>query len=294
MSPPDDPSFLHPIERQDGPSLLQSIQLPEAVARDIRVDVLRLDRLHPVVSGNKWFKLKYHLQAAAHSASRTIVTFGGAWSNHLVATSFAANQAGFKAIGIVRGEWPPVLSHSLTDAMQFGMTLEFISRQQYANKERTIVHERYPEAYIVPEGGGGELGIRGSTEILRTVDTGRYSHILCAIGTGTMYQGLARAAMQGQKVIGVPVLKGVEPVDSPWHAYHFGGYGRHPRVLLDFMNAFYQETGVPSDIVYTGKLFYSLRDGIQKDRFPRTSRLLVVHSGGLQGNRSLAEGTLTF
>lgn len=283
--------MLQPIEL---PEALQSIDLPEAVARDISIDILRLDRIHPVISGNKWFKLKYHLQAAAHFDSRTIITFGGAWSNHLVATAYAARQAGLRAIGVVRGERPPILSPTLGDAIQYGMMLEFISRQQYAKKESAFFHERYPEAYIVPEGGGGAPGIQGSEEILGFRDAARYTHILCAVGTGTMYQGLVRAARPGQIVIGVPVLKGVEPRDFPWTDYHFGGYGRHPQDLLDFMNEFYRETGVPSDIVYTGKLFFALRNGIGTDRIPRSSRLLVIHSGGLQGNRSLPIGKLQF
>jgi 1-aminocyclopropane-1-carboxylate deaminase/D-cysteine desulfhydrase-like pyridoxal-dependent ACC family enzyme len=274
--------------------LLQTITLPEAIVRDIHVDILRLDLLHPVVSGNKWFKLKYHLQTAALSASRTIITFGGAWSNHLLATAYAANQAGLRAIGIVRGQRPSVLSATLVDAMRYGMTLEFISRQQYAKKESALFHECYPQAYIVPEGGGGPPGIAGSEEILRTIDSIGYSHVLCAIGTGTMFDGLVRSAHPGQMVIGVPVLKGVEPQGSLWTGYHFGGYARHPPELLNFMNEFYRETGVPSDIVYTGKLFFALRDGIMKDRIPPSSRLLVIHSGGLQGNRSLADGVLLF
>jgi 1-aminocyclopropane-1-carboxylate deaminase len=274
--------------------LLQPIELHEAAARGIRVDVLRLDRLHPVVSGNKRFKLKGHLEQAALAAADTIITFGGAWSNHLVATAYAAGEAGLRSVGIVRGERPAVLSATLTDALRYGMTLEFISRDQYAKKEIAVFCERYPGAYIIPEGGAGPPGIRGSEEILRMIDSSGYTHILCAFGTGTMFQGLIRAAMPGQVVIGVPVLKGFEPRDNLWTNYHFGGYARHPRELLDFMNEFYRETGVPSDIVYTGKLLYGVRDSIRRESFVTGSRLLVIHSGGLQGNRSLPYGKLQF
>jgi 1-aminocyclopropane-1-carboxylate deaminase len=280
---------------------------------NITTDVLRLDRIHPVISGNKWFKLKGYLQQAQQLSANLIVTFGGAWSNHLIATACAAHEAGLNAIGIVRGEKPPALSATLSSALQYGMQLEFISREDYTGKTSPdFLHQlylRHPGAYIIPEGGAGPLGIQGSEDILRTTDTSSYSHILCAIGTGTMFHGLIRASLPGQTVIGVPVLKGVDPlVDcgpsilSPEQSararllpgYHFGGYARHPQELIDFMNEFYRETAIPSDIVYTGKLFYALWDSIRRGYFPQYSRILVIHSGGLQGNRSLPPGALEF
>ena len=278
----------------DGISLLQPIEFPESVARGLHIDVLRLDLLHPVISGNKWFKLTGHLEQAALSSCDTIITFGGAWSNHLVATAYAARAGGLRAVGIVRGERPAVLSATLTDALGYGMTLEFIPRHQYAKKDPALFSERYPGAYVIPEGGAGSPGIRGSEEILRLIDSSRYSHILCAVGTGTMFEGLIRTARPGQVVIGVPVLKGFKPRDNWWTDYHFGGYARHPPELLAFMNEFYRETGVPTDIVYTGKLMYALRDRVQKECLGPAARMLVIHSGGLQGNRSLPPGTLIF
>ncbi len=286
---------------------MQPIILPEAAQDNITADVLRLDRLHPVVSGNKWFKLKNYLQQAQRSAANPIITFGGAWSNHLIATAFAAREARLDALGIVRGEKPRVLSTTLSSAARYGMQLEFISRRDYA--EKTSAHFlrqlslRYPGAYIIPEGGAGPPGIQGSEDILRITDTCRYTHILCAIGTGTMFQGLIRASLPGQSVVGVPVLKGVDPLFlSPdqseraqvLHGYHFGGYARHPPELIDFMNEFYRETTIPTDIVYTGRLFYALRDSIRRNFFPVSSRILVIHSGGLQGNGSLKPGMLEF
>jgi 1-aminocyclopropane-1-carboxylate deaminase/D-cysteine desulfhydrase-like pyridoxal-dependent ACC family enzyme len=292
---------------------LQPIACPEGAYKQITTDVLRLDRLHPVISGNKWFKLKGHLQQALRSSANPIITFGGAWSNHLIATAYAAHEARLNAIGIVRGEQPPVLSDTLSSALRYGMQLEFISRQDYLEKTSPhFLHQlslRYPGAYIIPEGGAGLLGILGSEEILRAIDSSDYTHILCAIGTGTMFLGLVRASLPGQTVIGVPVLKAVDPLTTAkssiltpeqseraclLHGYHFGGYARHPKQLLNFMNEFYRETAIPSDIVYTGKLFYALRDSIRNDHFPESARLLVIHSGGLQGNLSLKRGTLEF
>jgi 1-aminocyclopropane-1-carboxylate deaminase len=289
------------------------VACPEGAYKNISTDVLRLDLLHPVISGNKWFKLKGHLQQALQSSAGPIITFGGAWSNHLIATAYATREAGLSAIGIVRGERPSVLSATLSSALQYGMHLEFISRQDYAEKTSPrFLHQlslRYPGAYIIPEGGAGPLGIGGSEEILMTVDCKNYTHILCAIGTGTMFLGLVRASLPGQMVIGVPVLKNVDLLATARSSiltpeqheraclldgYHFGGYARHPQELLNFMNVFYRETGIPSDIVYTGKLFYALRDSIRNDHFPKSARLLVIHSGGLQGNLSLKSGMLEF
>jgi 1-aminocyclopropane-1-carboxylate deaminase len=293
-------------------SLLQPISCAEAAANNISVDVLRLDLIHPVLSGNKWFKLNGHLEQAQRSA-RTIITFGGAWSNHLVATAYAAREAGLTAIGIVRGERPATLSATLTSALDYGMRLEFVSRGQYKEKTHPDFLDRlylkYPGAYIIPEGGAGPPGIAGSEQILQTIDSSRYTHILCAIGTGTMFLGLIRSSVSGQTVVGVPVLKGIDPIsEADPHllsteqkaraqilaGYQFGGYARHPPQLLDFMNDFYQKTSIPSDIVYTGKLFYAACDTIRKDYYPTSARLLLIHSGGLQGNASLPREALQF
>lgn len=284
---------------------------PEATTQHIGIDVLRLDLLHPVLSGNKWFKLQQHLALAGRSP---ILTFGGAWSNHLVATAFAAQQAGIQAIGIIRGERSSTLSATLQEAANYGMQLEFITREQYAQKTTTFFHqhwlERYPGAYVIPEGGGGLPGIIGSETILSKIDAQSYTHFLCAVGTGTTFLGLVRASPPGAVVIGVPVLKGLETMaaidptgiltpEQTGRArllpgYHFGGYARHPQELLDFMNGLYTHSGIPTDIVYTGKLFYAVYDSLRRPFFPARSRLLIIHSGGLQGNRSLAPGRLLF
>ena len=263
---------------------------------------MRLDQLHPIVSGNKWFKLKEHLAFA--TPGKPILTFGGAWSNHLVATAYAAQHAGITAIGLIRGERPAALSATLEEASGYGMRLEFISRSQYLQKEDLFFQaellRRFPGAYIIPEGGGGLPGIAGSEDILRLTDTTSYTHIACAIGTGTTFQGLLRAASPQQIIVGVPVLKGFDtsPLQGPHTLllpqYHFGGYARHPQALLDFMNQFYRGTGIPTDIVYTGKLFFAVTQSLREGIFPAHSRLLIIHSGGLQGNRSLGSQKLEF
>lgn len=278
------------------------MHLPDQAPSPIGLDVLRLDKLHPIVSGNKWFKLKEHL--ALVTPGQPILTFGGAWSNHLVATAYAAKQAGLKAIGIIRGQRPAILSATLKDALADGMHLEFVSREDYQQKEDPTflgaLSRRFPGAYIIPEGGGGPPGIKGSEDILRLTDTTGYTHIACAIGTGTTFLGILRAATPNQTIIGVPVLKGMETLASVdarallLPQYHFGGYARHPQTLLDFMNGFYAATSVPTDIVYTGKLFFAITESIRAGIFPNHSRLLIIHSGGLQGNRSLPSNKLDF
>jgi len=279
---------------------------------EIVVDVLRLDLIHPVISGNKWFKLQGHWPRIPQ-ASGTVITFGGAWSNHLIATACAAHHSGIRSVGIVRGEAPRELSPTLRAARDYGMRLEFIRRSDYAARnDPALLAElsaRYPGAYIIPEGGGGPPGIQGCAGILRTIDCTRYTHICCAVGTGAMFLGLALSARPEQYVIGIPVLKGVDPLAVPdacllspaqrtrsqtLSGYHFGGYARHPAVLLEFMNGLYRDTGIPTDIVYTGKLFFAIRDAVAHNIFPPFANLLLIHSGGLQGNRSLAPGTLQF
>src|ERR1700744_1207958 len=185
------------------PSLPEPLRWPELAGKNISADILRLDRLHPVVSGNKWFKLKGYLQQALQLSGQPLLTFGGAWSNHLIATAYAARDMGLPAIGIVRGERPPTLSATLRAAMALGMQLEFISRRDYAQKEEPgflrQLSDRYPGACIIPEGGAGIMGITGSEDILRDIDAAGYTHILCAIGTGTTLLGLARASFSGQE-----------------------------------------------------------------------------------------------
>lgn len=288
------------------------MHLPVFSERQLIADVLRLDLLHPVVSGNKWFKLKNHLALAPPDAP--LLTFGGAWSNHLVATAFAAQQTGRPSIGIIRGERPKSLSATLHEAQSYGMMLDFVSRHCYAAKAQPNflleLTRRYAGAYIIPEGGGGLPGILGSEDILHRSDLTDYTHILCAIGTGTTWMGLVRASGARTAVLGIPVLKGIASIadidqdsfltpDQLDRArilpgYHFGGYARHPQPLLDFMNEFYRLSGIPTDIVYTGKLFYALWNIVDSPGFPAHSRLLIIHSGGLQGNRSLGPGRLIF
>lgn len=276
------------------------------------VDVLRLDLIHPVISGNKWFKLKEYLKEAQLLNKKIILTFGGAYSNHIVATAAAAKKNELESIGIIRGEKPTVLSHTLKDAMNFGMNLFFVSRTAYKEKiipPEVFAHFKEEEIYIVNEGGYGAKGVEGAKTILRLADFSSHTHILDVVGTGTTIAGLIESSYRHQSVIGISSMKNnfslqyeTEKFLSEQnkqrltliHDYHFGGYAKYTQELIDFMNEWFKQTSIPSDFVYTGKLFFAVKDLIQKNYFPPESKLLVIHSGGLQGNLSLPKGTLIF
>jgi 1-aminocyclopropane-1-carboxylate deaminase len=273
----------------------------------IIIDVLRLDLIHPEVSGNKWFKLRYHLEEARALGKQGIISFGGAFSNHLVALAYATRG---KCVGIIRGEEPVVYGPSLQQMKSFGMQLEFVSREQYKNKELLAIGAltRYPDYYIVPEGGGGELGIKGTGEIINIAEND-YTHVICAIGTGTTMAGIVNSSRKDQQVIGISMLKVTDTSSNEFtelmkltgrdnytiiYDYHFGGYAKKNDELIGFMNKLYAEEKMPTDFVYTGKLFYAVYDLMWKNFFPGGSKILVIHSGGLQGNRSLPANTLIF
>jgi 1-aminocyclopropane-1-carboxylate deaminase len=293
------------VENWDSPLLKE---------KGISASVLRLDKIHPRISGNKWFKLKYYLQEAIDNNRAGIVTFGGAYSNHIVAAACAAQINSLKSIGMIRGEEPAALSFTLQQAKAFGMELIFITRENYKHKEDAAFLQslqiKYDDYLLIPEGGAGEQGAKGCSEIMKFAGKESYTHILCAAGTGTMFAGLVNGALPDQFVIGVPVLKGVADFWQQaeymiankerkanshfFYDYHFGGYAKYKPALIEFMNNFYRETGIPTDFVYTGKLLFAVNDLLHKGYFSDASRLLIIHSGGLQGNSGLPKGTLIF
>ncbi|MDB5230129.1 MAG: pyridoxal-phosphate dependent enzyme [Chitinophagaceae bacterium] len=273
----------------------------------IEADLLRLDLIHPVISGNKWFKLKYYLTDAVNNNAKHITTAGGAYSNHIVASAYACKLYGLACTGIIRGEKPTALSPTLIAAEKYGMQLQFISREKYSLKE-------YPEiegSYFIEEGGYGQPGAKGAGEITAlTKSFASYSHIICAVGTGTMLAGIIMKTDQSQQTEGISVMKnnfGLEekvrnllPEEYSskkiiiHHDYHFGGYAKHPPELVSYMNQFYIETGIPTDVIYTSKMIYAVNDLAKRGYYPKGSRLLLIHSGGLQGNLSLPAGSLSF
>jgi 1-aminocyclopropane-1-carboxylate deaminase len=272
----------------------------------VEMDVLRLDLIHPVVSGNKWFKLQHYIDAALDQKKKGIATYGGYWSNHIVATAAACNDAGLSSIGMIRGEEPAEYSVTLQQAKEYGMQFLFMSRNDYKEKKRpTNLFEE--EWLIVPEGGYGLQGAMGAASILTHADSG-YTDIVTAVGTGTTLAGLTLAA-ENARTIGVSVLKNnyslneeinaLLPLEKQnrfllLHDHDRGGYAKHDPELLAFMNKFYEETSIPTDFVYTGKVFLAVDRLIQSGFFIKNAKILVIHTGGLQGNRSLPKGTLIF
>lgn len=275
--------------------------------KGIDVAVLRLDLLHPVISGNKWFKLRFYIEEARRLNKDRLVTFGGPWSNHLHATAAAGQLYGLHTTGIIRGERPPQLSDTLQQAIEMGMQLFFISRDAYKND---LIPEAIDlsTAVLIPEGGAGPIGVKGAATITTLFDPAEYTHLYCAVGSGTMMAGLLQSLTSSVKLTGISAMKNnhglaaevatlagsTEPLPDILHEYHFGGFAKHTDHLLAFMNEVYQHSGIPTDIVYTGKLFYAVNDLARKNYFPQGSKILLIHSGGLQGNRSLPNGSLIF
>lgn len=282
---------------------VEEINLPLLHENGVTLALKREDLLFPQLSGNKFRKLKYNLQAARAQGHDTLITFGGAYSNHLHATSYAGKQFGFKTIGIVRGEELAnrPLNPTLSDAKENGMKLVFLSRSRYREKAGPGFIEElnkvYGPAYLLPEGGTNNLAIRGCTEILGNGDRD-FSLVCCAVGTGGTLAGLVQTLSPGQRLQGYPSLKapGLERelrtwiVGDSWKLvpyYHFGGYGKVNRDLIEFINEFRRQTDIPLDPVYTGKMVFGILEEVRLGHIPEGSRILGIHTGGLQGIRGM-------
>lgn len=268
--------------------------------KSISVTIKREDLLHPVVSGNKFRKLKYNLLQAKAENKETLLTFGGAFSNHIAAVAYAAQEQGFRSVGVVRGDELNEKTDSnptLQFAKECGMQFEFVSREAYRHKTEAFFLEelkaKFGDFYLVPEGGTNALAIKGCQEIL-TGEDAKFDYICCAVGTGGTISGIINSALSHQKVLGFPALKGnflqdeirIFAENDNWELindYHFGGYAKINEELVHFINQFYEDTKIPLDPVYTGKMVFGVLDLIQKDFFPAHSNILLIHTGGLQG-----------
>ena len=290
---------------------IQSIIEDDLIKQNIELSVLRLDQIHPVISGNKFFKLFYFLKEAKNSTHKRIITFGGAYSNHLAATAFACKQNNLKCIGIVRGEKPPILSPTLLFCLENEMELSFVSRETYKHKNEQWFVEKmttiYGEHTLIPEGGFSVEGARGAELISCYLEGRGYTHICLAIGTATTFAGIINSKINAE-VIGFSVLKNLNDINNRLKYlgvneeksytfisnYHFGGYAKKTDELIRFINDFYDRHNIPLDFVYTGKLMYGIYDLLKTNYFPKGSKIIMIHTGGLQGNNSLPEGTLHF
>lgn len=267
--------------------------------KKITVSVLRLDKMHPLLGGNKWFKLKYNLEEARRNKFDTLLTFGGAFSNHIAATAFAGKEFGFKTIGVIRGEKTFPLNKTLSQSEENGMQLHFISREDYKRKKENVFLEelknKFGNFYLIPEGGANELGMKGSGEIVSLINE-PFTHLCCACGTGTTLAGISNALNGNQSVVGICVLKGEKMLDefvkqhatkNNWtinYNYYFGGYAKTTSELVEWKNNFENQFNFELDKIYTSKLFFGVFDLIEKNFFTENSSLIIIHSGGLQGN----------
>ena len=286
------------------------IQSILSFSRSQKVDLLRLDTLHPIVSGNKFYKLRFYIAAAIENGVSKVASFGGPYSNHIVALAFTAKEAGLNSIGYIRTNADEPMTPSLEEAKAYGMELVYLGRTDFQTKKASILElsATKSDTYFIDEGGYGTIGAKGAASILTENDTAHYNYIVCAVGTGTMLAGCINAASPNQKIIGIPVLKNEGSIESeinvllidknsPYtllHQFHQGGYAKTNPKMIDFMNRLWDTEKIPTDIVYTSKLLFGVEQLIQENYFEKDASILVIHSGGLQGNRSLSEGTLKF
>jgi len=281
---------------------LQAINDEITRKHNVRLFMLRTDLNHPHISGNKLFKLKYNLQRTTELNKKALLTFGGAFSNHIAATAAAGKEYGFKTIGIIRGEEYPELNPTLKFAAACGMQLYYVTRSLYQNKKELYEYVNNVFAaenfYLIPEGGANELGVKGCKEIIDSVDID-FDYITCACGTGTTLAGIVQSLNDNQQAIGFQVLKSEGYIKSEvekwlnennrsnWSVdekYHFGGYAKIKKELTDFIIWFEQANKIPLDFIYTGKMMFGIYDLIQKGFFKQGQTIIAVHTGGLQGN----------
>jgi 1-aminocyclopropane-1-carboxylate deaminase len=269
----------------------------------------RDDLLHPVISGNKWRKLKYILDFVLSEDLDTIVSMGGAYSNHLHALAYAAHVLGLKTIGIIRGEQPAVLNSTLLDMQQWGMTLKFVSRSDYRHfrqfKDWQALPGLAPGQYWLPEGGAQILALKGVAELVNEIEIS-YDSLCVPCGTGTTLAGIIGAVPANVSVMGFSALKNsdflINDVESlltgsvsDWRInrdYHFGGFAKTNGGLTSFIESFEAKTSIPLEPVYTGKMMYGLCDLIKKRYFRPGQRIIALHTGGLQGKRGFGDETL--
>ncbi|MDF0717998.1 pyridoxal-phosphate dependent enzyme [Muricauda sp. 334s03] len=278
--------------------------MPLLREKGIRLYLKREDTIHPFVSGNKYRKLKYNLLEAKKHGKDTLLTFGGAFSNHIAATAYAGWEQGLKTIGVIRGEelvgkWQN--NPTLKLAHEHGMQFHFVSRSDYRYKNDPSfiekLKEQFGDVYLLPEGGTNALAVKGCSEILTDEDV-TFDYICSAAGTGGTVAGLINASRPHQSVLGFPALKGdflIEEIctfvhNDRWKLvtdYHFGGYAKVDQQLIAFINLFKSETGIPLDPTYTGKMLFGIFDLIKQDVFEPGTQILAIHTGGLQGIKGM-------
>ncbi len=279
---------------------IQHIDLTHWLDTTVQLSIAREDKVHPFVSGNKFRKLKYNFLEALNTQTKKVLTFGGAYSNHIAAVAAAGRMCNIPTVGVIRGE-ELEKSKDLNPTLQFarsqGMHLHFVDRETYRLKdsETTLssLKEMYGDCYVIPEGGTNPLAVQGVSELLN-VSHSEFDYITVPVGTGSTMAGLIVGAKDHQTVIGYSALKGTFQLSEVkkyvskhnfelTDRYCFGGYAKIDSELVRFMNDFKSQTKVPLDPVYTGKMMYGIFKDIKNQRFKENTRILAIHTGGLQG-----------
>lgn len=290
------------LEATFGQSILTKIDAPLLERHNVKFWLKRDDLLHPIISGNKWRKLRYSLDEALSLGADTIISMGGTYSNHLHALAFVGKCLGLKTIGIIRGVRPVLLTPTLCDMENWGMELRFISRSDYRHYRNFKGYDGLPgikpNQYWLPEGGGSNLALKGIAELVAEIDI-PFDVLCVACGTGTTLAGLVSAVTEEQAVFGFAALKNASFLEADvraliykefhnWaivHDYHFGGFAKLTPELKLFMASFEERTAIPLEPVYTGKMLYGVYDRLAKGYFKSGQRIIALHTGGLQGNR---------
>ncbi len=256
---------------------------------------------HPFISGNKWWKLKYNLEAAVKLDRKTILTFGGAYSNHIYATAAACRELGLKSIGIIRGEETLPLNPTLSFAKECGMELHYVSREAYRKKNEESflqnLKDQFGDFYLIPEGGTNELAVKGVKEFAQSLSQeAEFDYLCLPVGTGGTMAGMIEGVDKSKQVLGFVSLKGGEFLEDEirtytektnfklLHDYHFGGYAKMTYSLTEFINQFENDQNIPLDPVYTSKMMFGVFDLTEKKFFKKNSIIIILHTGGLQGN----------
>ena len=270
----------------------------------VRLLVKREDLNHRFVSGNKWWKLKYNLEEAKRQQKNTLLTFGGAYSNHIFSTAAAARESGFKSIGIIRGEETLPINPTLQFARECGMHLHYIAREPYRHKQEPAfiqhLHDLFDDFYLIPEGGTNAFAISGCAEFAQTELNLSFDFIMVPVGTGGTMAGIVAGLRGSKTVLGVSTLRGGDflmdevthlvqkfngEVYENWSIltpYHHGGYAKVTKELLAFMDEMRVTYNLPLDHVYTGKLLWAVMEEVKNGTFPKGSTVLALHTGGLQ------------
>lgn len=284
--------------------VVQQIETSLTKEKQVSWKVLRLDLIDEITGGNKLFKLKYNLEEAK-KAGLPVLTFGGAFSNHIIATAKACSLNRISCMGIIRGEKPVELNHVLKTAEEFGMKLNFVSREEYRSRGeieyQNELQKLFGQHLIIPEGGGNVLGVKGCAEILKPIEE-EFDFIFTPVGSGGTLAGLALSAPAKTKVIGIAVLKGENYLEQSvkdligrkhsahWsvnHQYHLGGYAKWNNELMEFLNKFKSVHDLKLEPIYSGKLFFAVSDLLKNNFFPLDSKVLCLQTGGLFSSKYL-------